>query len=123
MRDPGNVTATTTCGTVDVVRSSVRTPHPTCPLYNVSGTPAISLPVAESSTGLPIGIQFGAADFREDLLISLAAQVEDAVRWERRSPRHHVRATYEESSGPSDERLNSNGINSPRRRAPHFARM
>jgi amidase len=66
------------------------TPHPACAFYNVSGTPAISLPVAVSSSGLPIGIQFGAADFREDALLSLAAQLEEAVPWQSRLPRHHV---------------------------------
>lgn len=53
-------------------------------LYNVTGQPAISLPIAESANGLPIGMQFAAAPGREDLLIRLAAQLERSCQWHRR---------------------------------------
>jgi amidase len=49
--------------------------------YNISGQPAISLPVAWSPEGLPIGMQFSARPGREDVLIRLAAQLEAALDW------------------------------------------
>ena len=45
---------------------------------NLAGLPAISLPV--SSSGLPIGVQFIAPWFREDLLFELGKQYEKAAR-------------------------------------------
>jgi amidase len=57
--------------------------------FNVSGQPAISLPTAIGSAGLPIGVQLVAAYGREDLLLRVAAQLEDEYRWqERRAPIH-----------------------------------
>ncbi|GAB7052598.1 amidase [Catenuloplanes indicus] len=54
--------------------------------FNVSGTPAISLPLGQSRTGLPIGVQLAAGHAREDLLLRLAAQLEQAAPWQDRSP-------------------------------------
>jgi amidase len=96
---PVAITPPTNLGTYDSNDASltageyvqkILTPHPTCMFYNVSGAPAISLPTAVSGTGLPIGVQFGANDFREDVLIQLAGQIEEAVQWQTRSPRQHV---------------------------------
>lgn len=57
--------------------------------FNVTGQPAISLPLAVSSDGLPIGIQLIAAYGREDLLIEIAAQLEAAHPWaHQRAPLH-----------------------------------
>lgn len=57
--------------------------------FNVTGQPAVSLPLARSSAGLPIGIQFVAAYGREDLLVQVAAQLESEYRWaDDRAPIH-----------------------------------
>jgi amidase len=54
---------------------------PFTPVQNVSGTPAISLPLAQSSTGLPIGVQFAAGMGQEALLPQIAYQLEAEMPW------------------------------------------
>jgi len=47
------------------------------------------LPLARSREGLPIGLQFVAPYAREDLLLSLAGQLESEYRWaDERAPLH-----------------------------------
>jgi amidase len=55
-------------------------------IFNISGQPAISLPLAESDSGLPIGVQLVAPYGREDLLLRIAAQLEQAMPWRERTP-------------------------------------
>ena len=59
---------------------------PFTPLFNITGQPAISLPLSISDSGLPIGVQLVAAYGREDLLIQVAAQLEGAAPWGDRRP-------------------------------------
>lgn len=59
---------------------------PFTPAYNMSGQPAISLPLHWNAAGLPIGVQLVAAYGREDLLLRVAAQLETAHPWSHRHP-------------------------------------
>lgn len=54
--------------------------------YNVTGNPAISLPLSMSSTGLPIGAMFAAADGDEKTLLELSYELEEAAPWRDRRP-------------------------------------
>ena len=56
------------------------------PIYNVSGNPAISLPLHLSAGGLPVGMMFGARFGDEATLFRLAAQLEEARPWGQRPP-------------------------------------
>jgi amidase len=58
--------------------------------FNVTGQPAISLPLSMNDGGLPVGVQFVAAFGREDLLIRIASQLEQAVDWNARTPQIHA---------------------------------
>lgn len=55
-------------------------------MWNVTGSTAISLPVHHSEDGLPVGVMLAAAPGGEDLLLALAAQVEEALPWAGRNP-------------------------------------
>jgi amidase len=53
-----------------------------CPIFNATGQPALVLPVAvESQTNLPIGVQLVGNLGAEELLISLAASLEQALNF------------------------------------------
>ncbi|MGY4652132.1 amidase [Mycobacterium sp. URHB0021] len=53
------------------------------PLQNATGEPAISLPLAESAQGLPVGMMFCAAAGDEARLLQLAYELEEARPWAR----------------------------------------
>ena len=54
--------------------------------FNVTGQPAISLPLHWSDDGLPIGVQLVAPFGEEDVLIRVASQLEEARPWADRVP-------------------------------------
>jgi amidase len=59
--------------------SSLFTPF--TPFVNVTGQPAISLPMYQGDDGLPLAVQFIGAPLGEGLLLSLASQLEAEQRW------------------------------------------
>jgi len=62
------------------------------PQFNATGQPAISLPLCQSKSGLPIGIQFAARLGDEATLIRLGRALEEALPWKDRRPPVHVGA-------------------------------
>ncbi|MGP0021788.1 MAG: amidase [Streptosporangiaceae bacterium] len=54
--------------------------------YNLSGQPAVSLPLYWTADGLPIGVMLAGRIGAEGTLISLSAQVEQARPWQDRVP-------------------------------------
>ena len=47
--------------------------------FNLLGMPAVSVPVGKSPEGLPIGVQIAACPWQEELVISVAAALEQEV--------------------------------------------
>jgi len=58
--------------------------------FNITGQPAISLPLHMTADGLPVGVQIVAAYGREDVLIRVASQLEQAAPWAQRKPPVHA---------------------------------
>jgi amidase len=56
-------------------------------IFNITGQPAISLPMHVSASGLPVGVQIVAGPWREAQLVRVAAQLEQADPWAHRYPR------------------------------------
>ncbi|HTO54492.1 MAG TPA: amidase family protein [Myxococcota bacterium] len=63
---------------------------PFTPMQNITGEPAISLPLYWNKANLPIGVQLVAPWGREDLLIRAAGQLEQARPWRDRRPPVHA---------------------------------
>jgi amidase len=59
---------------------------PFTPAFNMSGQPAINVPVEWTDNGLPVGVQLVAAYGREDVLLRVASQLETAKPWAHRTP-------------------------------------
>jgi amidase len=64
----------------------MRTMNPFCMIANVTGRPAMSVPIETSLTGMPIGMHFIGSYAGEGLLFRLAGQLECAVPWDHRRP-------------------------------------
>jgi amidase len=59
---------------------------PFTPPFNMSGQPAVNLPLEWTADGLPVGVQLVAAYGREDVLFRVASQLEQAKPWVHRTP-------------------------------------
>jgi amidase len=58
--------------------------------FNVTGQPAMSVPLHMTANGSPVGVQLVAAPYREDLLFRVAAQLEQTQPWIDRVPPVHA---------------------------------
>jgi amidase len=58
--------------------------------HNIMGTPAMSLPLAMHSSGLPIGVQIAGRPADEHTVLQLATALETAMPWRNRVPPLHV---------------------------------
>jgi len=58
--------------------------------FNITGQPAVSIPLYWTAAGLPIGVQLVAASGREDVLVRVASQLEAARPWADRRPPVHA---------------------------------
>ncbi len=68
----------------DFRRSGQFTPYSA--LFNVTGQPAVSLPLFHGADGLPLGVQLAGRPAGEGALLALAAQLEAARPWAERRP-------------------------------------
>jgi amidase len=68
-------------GTVEQVAENNLKRTPFTQLANLTGQPAMTVPVHLTPDGLPVGVQFMAARGREDLLYALAGQLEQTEIW------------------------------------------
>lgn len=60
---------------------------PFVPLFNITGQPAMSVPLFWDMQGLPIGIQFVGRVGEDKILLQLAQQLEQAEPWEQKRPK------------------------------------
>ena len=60
------------------------------PQFNTTGQPAMSVPLGATSDALPLGLHVAAAYGREDLLLQVAAELEQAAPWQDRRPPLHA---------------------------------
>ncbi len=65
---------------------------PFTPLFNVTGQPAISLPLHWSADGLPVGVQVAGRFGDEATVLRLSAQLEQARPWAAKRPPVHAAA-------------------------------
>jgi amidase len=59
---------------------------PFTPIFNLTGQPAVALPAGFGSDGLPLSVQLVGRPGAEDMLYSLAGQLEDARPWADQRP-------------------------------------
>jgi amidase len=63
---------------------------PFTPIANLTGQPSISLPLGQADDGMPLGVMLTAQTLREDLLLRVAAALEEATPWAHRRPGIHA---------------------------------
>ena len=68
----------------DLARSGRFTPYTS--LFNITGQPAISVPIGLGTDGLPAGVQIIGKPLNEEVLLQLAAQLETAHPWAHLTP-------------------------------------
>lgn len=73
-------------GTLETFQEALAPLVPFTSLCNMTGVPAMSVPLAWTEEGLPLGLHFVAPFGREERLFSLAAQLEQARPWRDRRP-------------------------------------
>ncbi|MCR9070280.1 MAG: amidase [Alphaproteobacteria bacterium] len=76
----------TDTGDADAFLQDVWNRMPVTQFFNVTGCPAMSVPLHWCPSGLPIGIHIGAGFGREDVLFRLAGQLERVRPWFHRRP-------------------------------------
>jgi amidase len=59
---------------------------PFTPIANLTGQPSISLPLGQTADGMPLGVMLTAQTLREDVLLRVAAALEEATPWADRHP-------------------------------------
>lgn len=59
---------------------------PYCAVYNLTGAPAVSLPLGATADGDPVGVMLAAQPGADGLLLRVAAQLERAAPWSGRHP-------------------------------------
>jgi amidase len=90
-------------GKDELIRRTGRTVGYT-PIQNIAGCPAMSVPLAWSEEGLPIGMHFAAPAGREALLLGLAYQLEEARPWVDRWPPFSIPAMAEAADAATSAR-------------------
>ena len=68
----------------DLLRAGAFAPF--TPLFNVTGQPAISIPIGFGDDGLPTAVQLVGHPLADDTLLQIAAQIESARPWAGRTP-------------------------------------
>ena len=70
---------------VENFRQQVRV-TPFSSFVNVCGLPALALPVTSTGDGVPVGVQLIGKPGSEAILVSLAAQLEGVINWNKTPP-------------------------------------
>lgn len=74
----------------EVERQRITSFIPYTAQFNMTGQPAVSLPLHWTPDGLPVGVQLVAPYGREDMLVRVASQLEQAAPWAHRRPPVHA---------------------------------